>query len=150
MAKTSVAVVLAGSLCAAVATGAAEAVAATQPLSGPPAASAPSAWKQIFENSQALYYVHATDVAQPGQFDVETLLEFKIPQVVDGVQVWSVVSEMKLNCDQKQMLTVDNALHAQQMGGGRVIQLQAVNDTWHEAQPGTLGEMILSAMCGTK
>jgi hypothetical protein len=126
-----------------------------EPIASPPSAASstatatrPVAWKQIYEDSQTIYYVSATSPAQMGESDTESLLEFKIPQVVGSSQVWSVVSRMKLNCDQRQVVTIDNTSYALQMGTGTVIQSQGANDTWHQPEPGSLGELVWSTACG--
>jgi hypothetical protein len=115
---------------------------------GPGAMSGAVAWKQVYANSQATYYVGATNLPQAGDSDTETLLDFKIPQVVGSAQVWSVVSRMKLRCGQQQVVTVDNTLYARRMGAGKAIQSQDANDNWHEPEPGSLGELIWSTACG--
>jgi hypothetical protein len=148
MVKVCAAVLLAGLLCAAVPIACAGTIASPPPSSTSPASGGP--WKQIYENGQTIYYVGAAYIPQTGQSDVEALLEFKIPQVVGGAQVWSVVSRMTLSCDQKRMITVDNTLYAHRMGAGRVVQSQAANDTWHQPEPGSLGELIWSTACGAK
>jgi hypothetical protein len=142
------AVILAGLLCAAVPTVRAEAVA--PPPSSHVAAGGAPAWKQIYEDGQTIYFVAAASVQQTGESDIESLLEFKVPQVVDGVQVASVVSRMKLSCDQRRMVTIDNTLYAQPMGAGRIVQAQASNDTWHAPEPGSLGDLIWGVACGRK
>jgi hypothetical protein len=149
MVKARAAVLLAGLL------GGVAPISLAQPVASPSSASSsaitPSrtpAWKQIFENNQTVYYVSAADVVQTGESNAESLMEFKIPQVVGSAQVWSVVSHMKLNCDQKQVVTIDNTFYARRMGTGTVIQSQNVNDNWHQPEPGSLGELIWSTACG--
>ena len=127
--------------------------ASAQPIG--PSASAPRAsaasptpvWKPIYRNSQKTYYLDASNVSESGQSIVASLLEFKIPQVVNGDQVWSIVTRMKLSCQQRQIITMDNTLYALQMGGGPVVESQAVSDTWHTPQPGSLGDLIWSTAC---
>ena len=104
-------------------------------------------WKQIYEDGQTIYYVSAAHPTQGAESETESLLEFKVPQVVNSAQVWSVVSHMKLNCDAKQVVTIDNLSYAQKMGAGTVIQSQDANDTWHEPEPGSLGELIWNTAC---
>ena len=117
--------------------------------SAPPAPTANPApvWKPIYQNSQKAYYLDASNVSESGQSIVASLLEFKIPQVVNGDQVWSIVTRMKLSCQQRQIITMDNTLYALQMGGGPVVESQAVSDTWHVPQPGSLGDLIWSTAC---
>lgn len=114
----------------------------------PPAPPSPTVgptapWKTIFENSQAIYYLDASGLKSVGQYDVTALVEYKVPQVIDGSQVWSVVTRMKLSCDQKQLVTIDNTLRALKMGAGPVVQDLPANDNWHEPQPGSLGNSDL-------
>jgi hypothetical protein len=149
MVKACAAVLLASLLWSAAPIARAGTIASPPPPSSGPPSGAP-AWKQIYENGQTVYYVGAADIPQTGRSDIEALLAFKVPQVVDGAQVWSVVSHMTLSCDQKQMITVDNTLHALRMGAGKVVQTQAANDTWHQPEPGSLGELIWSTACGAK
>lgn len=104
----------------------------------------------MYENSQTIYYVSAANIPQTGQSNLQTLLQFKIPQVVDGAQVWSIVSNIRLSCDQKQMVTLDTTLHSLRMGAGEAVQSQASADSWHAPEPGTLGEMIWNTACGKK
>jgi hypothetical protein len=121
------------------------------PSSSPAAASAAApAWKQIYENSQTLFYVDAGSVQQTGQYNVAALLEYKIPRVIGGVQVWSAISRMKISCDEKRMATVDNTLYALRMGTGKVVISQTTGDLWHPPQPGSLGEIIWNAVCEKK
>ncbi|HXQ17359.1 MAG TPA: surface-adhesin E family protein [Caulobacteraceae bacterium] len=127
----------------------AEPIASSSPsLSAAGTPSQTTTWKQIYEDNQTVYYVRAADVVQTGESNAESLLEFKIPQVVGGAQAWSVVSHMKLNCDQKQVVTIGNTFYALRMGTGAVIQSQDVNDNWHQPEPGSLGELIWSTACG--
>lgn len=148
MVKARAAILLAGLL------GVVAAIARAEPIASPssasPGATAPgraAGWKQIYEDSQTIYYVGATSPAQTGEFDTASLLEFKIPQVVGSAQVWSVVSRMKLNCEQKQVVTVDNTSYALPMGTGKVVQSQDAGDSWHQPEPGSLGELIWSTAC---
>lgn len=114
------------------------------------ASSGGPAWKQIYEDGQSVYYVSTGGAPQPGEAEIESLIAFKVPQVVAGAQAWSMVSRMKLRCDQGQMLTVDNTFHAAKMGAGPLIQSQDAADTWHAPQPGSLGELVWNAVCGQK
>jgi hypothetical protein len=116
--------------------------------SSPPSGAPTPVWKQIYEDSQTIYYVGATSLAQTGEADTASLLEYKIPQVVGSAQVWSVVSRMKLNCGERQIITVDNTSYALQMGTGTAVQSQDANDAWHTPEPGSLGELIWSTACG--
>jgi len=145
MVRARVAVLLAGLLCAVAGLARAQPTAASP---SPSPASAAPAWKQIYESGQTIYYVGATNLPPTGRSDTQTLMEFKVPQVVDGSQVWSIVSHMKLSCDQERMITVDNTLYALPMGAGPVVQLQPANDTWHQPEPGSLGELVWSTACG--
>jgi len=142
--KRAAARLLAGLLCVGVP------AIASPAIPSAPAANAAPGWRQIYADSQTIYYVGAADVAPTGQSDIETLLEFTVPQVVNGAQVWSIVSHMKLSCDQRRMFTVDNTLYALRMGAGPVVQLQPANDAWHQPQPGSLGELIWSTACGRR
>jgi hypothetical protein len=117
------------------------------PSSSAGVASHAGSWKQIYEDSQTIYYVSAAGAGQTGESDTQSLLEFKVPQVVGGVQVWSMVSRMKLSCDKNQVVTVDNTSYALPMGAGTVIQSQGANDTWHHPEPGSLGGLIWSTAC---
>jgi hypothetical protein len=123
---------------------------AAPPASSPSSAGAASraaSWKQIYEDSQTIYYVSAAGLAQTDESDTQSLMEFKVPQVVGGVQVWSMVSRMKLSCDKNQVVTVDNTSYALPMGTGAVIQSQGADDTWHHPEPGSLGGLIWSTAC---
>jgi hypothetical protein len=111
-------------------------------------AAAPSGWKQVYEDSQTIYYVGAAGAAAAGEGDAEALLAFKVPQVIDGVQVWSIVSRLKLDCPQRRVVTLDNTLYALPMATGKVIQVQDAHDDWHTPQAGSLGELVWSAGCG--
>jgi hypothetical protein len=117
----------------------------------PPAAlaAAPApAWKQIYENGTLVYYIDVEGFQKTGQSSLSSLLEYKVPQVMGGAQVWSIVTHMKLSCDQDQMVTVDNTLYALKMGAGPVIESQLSSDTWHAPQPGSIGGLVWSAACG--
>ena len=109
-------------------------------------------WKQIYQNSQATYYVGATNLPQTGESDTQTLLDFRIPQVVGGAQVWSVmVSRMKLKCGQQQVVTVDNigSTRWANGGAGRPIRSQDANDSWHTSRSlGRSARLIWSTACG--
>jgi surface-adhesin protein E len=118
------------------------------PAPGPPAASEPAGWKQIYETGQTVYYVDAARAGLGSERDVETLLAFKVPQVVDGAQAWSMVSRMRLNCDSDQVATIDNTFYALPMGAGRAVQTQPADNEWHEPDPGSLGELVWSTSCG--
>jgi hypothetical protein len=122
------------------------ALALAQPTAS--AAASPQApWKLIFENSQVTYYIDARAVQASGVSDVVSLLEYKIPQVVGGAQVWSIVSHMQLNCGAQLLVTTDNTLYALKMGAGPVVAAQSANDSWHRPQSGSLGDLIWSRAC---
>jgi hypothetical protein len=121
---------------------------AVPPAPSPASAGAAANWKQIFETDQTTYYVSNAAAVPAGDFNVDTLLEFKVPQVVDGAQVWSMVTRMQLNCRSQQVMTIENTFYALQMGGGKAIQTQATSDNWHEPDPGSLGELVWSSSCG--
>jgi len=137
-----IAVLLAGLACLAAAPG------FSQTGGAPPPPAAGPAWKQVYEDSQTVYYVDAANVPRIGQAEVQTLMAFKAPEVFDGVQVWSILSRMKLSCDQREMMTLDNTFHALPMGGGRVVQSQPSSDNWHSPKPGSLGELVWNSACG--
>jgi len=118
-----------------------------QPSSASAAASPTTPWKLIYENSQVTYYIDARAVQASGVSDVASLLEYKIPQVVGGAQVWSIVSHMQLNCGAQLLVTTDNTLYALKMGTGPVVAAQAANDSWHRPQPGSLGDVIWNRAC---
>ncbi|HWF76946.1 MAG TPA: surface-adhesin E family protein [Caulobacteraceae bacterium] len=105
------------------------------------------AWKQLYDDSQTSYYVDADTLPKSGPSDVTTMLEYKIPQVIGGAQVWSIVTHMRVNCDGNQMVTRDNTLYASKMGAGPVVQSQPANDNWHAPLPGTLGGLVWGAAC---
>jgi hypothetical protein len=117
------------------------------PLARAQAPAAAPAWKQIYDDSQTTYYVDAGTLPKAGASNVTTLLEFKIPQVIGGAQVWSIVTRMKVECGQNQMVTSDNTLYASKMGGGPAVESQPANDTWHAPLPGTLGGLVWGAAC---
>jgi hypothetical protein len=131
---------------AAAAPGAAAIAAPAAP--SPAGATATTNWKQIFETNQTTYYVSAATPAPTGDSNVDTLLEFKVPQVVDSAQVWSMVTRMQVNCSSQQVMTVENTFYALPMGGGKAIQTQATSDNWHEPDPGSLGELVFNTRCG--
>lgn len=147
-----VAVLLAGLLCVAP-------VAHAQAPAAPPpptaAAAAPTAapaspWKQIYENSQTAFYIDDGNRQQSAQSDITVLAEYKIPQVIDSVQIWSIVSHMKVRCDAALIATVDNTPHVLPMGAGRAVPVQAAQVNWRSPQPGSLGALIWNAACGKK
>lgn len=120
-----------------------------QPAATPAAAAGPgAAWKQIFENGQLVYYIDTGGFQKTGQSSLSSLLEYKVPQVMGGSQVWSIVTHMKLSCDQDQMLTIDNTLYALKMGAGPVVESQTADDSWHAPQPGSIGGLVWNAACG--
>jgi len=121
-----------------------------QPPTSGAASAAPGDWKEIFANSQTTYYLESADAASHAQVNLRTLTEFTVPQVIDGVQVRSIVSSMRLDCGGKRMVTIDDGLYADRMGGGKLIALQAANDTWHPPAPGSLGELIWNSACKRK
>ena len=114
----------------------------------PAGATAASNWKQIFETNQTTYYVSAAGPPPSGDYNVDTLLEFKVPQVVDGAQVWSMVTRMQVDCSSRQLMTVENTFYARPMGSGKAIQTQAASDNWHDPDPGSLGELVWNSTCG--
>jgi hypothetical protein len=120
---------------------------AAQRASPAPAARAAPAWKQLYEDNQTIYYLDTSNLPKGGASSATSLLEYKAPQVIGGAQVWSIVTHMKLNCDQNQMVTTDNTLYALKMGGGPIVQSQPANDTWHAPLEGTLGALVWGAAC---
>lgn len=125
------------------------AAAAAAPV-GAASASAAPAWKQVYENGQVVYYVDAGGLPKSGDEKVASLLEYKVPQVIGGAQVWSIVSHMRLRCDAQQMVTTDNTLYARKMGGGPAIESQPANDSWHAPQPDSLGGLVWREACGAR
>jgi len=114
----------------------------------PAPASPTPAWRQIFENAQTIYYLSAANAPPTGEAEVETLQQFKVPQVFGGDQIWSIVSHYRLDCGQDRIVTLDNAYYPHRMGEGSPIQSLNPNDTWHAPEPGTLGELIWNTACG--
>jgi hypothetical protein len=113
-----------------------------------PAAVAPAGWKQLYEDGQTIYYVDAAAQRRAGGASaVTSLLEYKVPQVIGGAQVWSIVTHMQVNCDEHRMLSSDNTLYASKLGGGPVVEAQPSNDSWHTPQPGTFGGLVWTAVC---
>jgi hypothetical protein len=105
------------------------------------------AWRLIFETSQTIYYVGAANVGPTGETDIETLQEFKVPQVFGGDQIWSVVSRYELNCGEDRIVTLDNSYYPRRMGAGAAIQALNANDAWHTPEPGSLGELVWNTAC---
>jgi len=112
-----------------------------------PAGHAAPAWKQIYEDNQTVFYVDAAGLPTAGDASVTALLEYKVPQVIGGSQVWSILSHMKVSCGQNRMVTADNTLYALKMASGPAVQSQPSNDTWHAPQPNTLGGLVWGAAC---
>ena len=123
-----------------VAAGARPQTAAPPPATGP-------AWKPIFQNKQLAYYVDASRAQPSGPFELTLLEQFTLPRVIDGAQVWSLVSRIKIRCDQKEIATLDITLHALKMGAGPAIASQPIGEALHEPQPGSLGAIVWSAAC---
>lgn len=121
---------------------------AAQAAPDPAAAIAAVGWKQIYETNQTTYYVSSATAATSGDLNVETLMQFKVPQVVDGAQVWSMMSRMQVNCQSQQLMTVENTFYAMPMGGGKAIRTQAASDNWHNPDPDSLGELVWNTSCG--
>jgi opacity protein-like surface antigen len=144
MAKTRAALFLVDILCAAASIAP---LAATASPASAAAGDGAAAWKQVFETGQTIYYVSAADPPRAGEAAIETLLEFKVPQVVAGAQAWSMVSHMKLDCDGQRVMTTDNTFYALPMGAGAAVRTEAANDLWHEPEPGSLGELVWSVGC---
>ena len=122
---------------------------------GPAPAPAPGGggqptWKQVFENSQTVYYIGQGGAPAGSTVDLSSLLEFKIPQVVNATQIWSIVAHLKVNCAAKQMITVDNTLYAGKMGAGKAVSVESGSDNWHTPQHGSLGELIWTTACASK
>jgi hypothetical protein len=69
---------------------------------------------------------------------------------MDGIQIWSIVSHMKLKCGEARMATMDSTPHVLPMGGGRAVPMQVGQDSWHSPQPGSLGELIWNSVCTKK
>ena len=141
-------------LTAAVALGAG-ALAAAQPAAqaGPASAAGQPAWRQLFETPQTTYYVGppAPATGPPaGDLAVSSLVAFKIPQVLNGAQVWSVISDVRVSCARHQMITRDSGLYASPMGAGKPISQSFGVDTWHAPEPGSLGELIWNTACAPK
>jgi hypothetical protein len=109
--------------------------------------SAPN-WKVIYQDNQTAYYVDAGGAPKSGEAATASLIEYKVAQVVGGAQVWSIVSHMKVDCDQREIMTIDNTYYASKMGTGPVIQSQPSSDNWHAPQPDSLGGLIWNAACG--
>ena len=124
----------------------AQAAVADTPTTAASAAASP--WRQVYENGQTRYFIDLAGPPATDPAEMQVLLEFKVPQVVDGDQVWSVVSNMRLSCGQERLLTLANQLHAAKMGDGPIVETQAVHDVWHQPQAGSLGETIWRAICG--
>ena len=105
-------------------------------------------WKVIYQDPQTAYYVDAAGAPAAGETTTASLIQYKIAQVVNGAQVWSIVSHMKVDCDQREIMTIDNTLYASKMGTGPVVQSQPASDNWHSPQPDSLGGLIWNAACG--
>lgn len=111
-------------------------------------ASAPN-WKVVYQDAQTDYYVDAAAGGpKSGEFTTASLIQYKVAQVVGASQVWSMVSHMKVDCDQREIMTIDNTLYAAKMGTGPIVQSQLSSDNWHTPQPNSLGGLIWNAACG--
>ena len=108
---------------------------------------APS-WKLVYQDAQTAYYVDAAPGPKSGEFPTASLIQYKVAQVVGASQVWSMVSHMKVDCDQREIMTIDNTLYASKMGTGPIVQSQLSSDNWHTPQPDSLGGLIWNAACG--
>ena len=128
----------------------ARAQAAASPPPGASTASVAPSWKPIYETSQMAYYVAADVPPQSGESDISVLAEYKIPQVMDGVQIWSIVSHMKLKCAEARMATIDSTPYVLPMGAGRAVPMQVGRDGWHPPEAGSLGELIWNSVCAKK
>ena len=111
------------------------------------AADTAPAWKQVFENSQTIYYVSAAVAGSTGQTDMETLQQFKAPEVFGGDQIWSIVSRYKVDCAEDRIVTLDNAYYPRRMGAGAAVQALSADDEWHTPEPGSLGELVWNTAC---
>jgi hypothetical protein len=120
---------------------------AARPADTPAPAPATPAWKQVYQTRQTTYYLSAAGGGAQGTVRVASLIQFKVPQVIDGAQVWSVVTRMTVDCAGRRMVTLDNTSYAAKMGTGPVVTSQNPGDTWHAPQAGTLGDLILSQTC---
>jgi len=144
---------LAGAAVLALLAGGACADASAAPSAGASAPAAPNAavppgWKVLFENSQSAYYLQPpAPAAAAGELQATTVLEFKIPEVLGGAQVWSIVAHLRLACDRQQLATSDNTLYASPLGAGPVVSVQRGDLAWRPPQPGSIGEMILRESC---
>ena len=104
-------------------------------------------WKPIYQDNQTAYYIDSRNLPLTGESTVASLIAYKVAQVNGGSQVWSVVSHMKVDCDQREIMTTDNTFYALKMGTGPVVQSQPSSDNWHAPQPDSLGGLIWSAAC---
>jgi surface-adhesin protein E len=133
----------------------------SQTPGGPPVASAASSpsesdstWTQVAEDSQRIYYLErhaapsATASPDPGKTNLRSLIEFKIPQVSKSTQVWSIVSKLQMDCENKLAITLDDTLYSGKMGAGRIVSSESARDSWHAPAPGSLGEMAWTIACG--
>jgi hypothetical protein len=121
--------------------------AAPQARAQAPAAGAAPGWKQLYEDGQTVFYVDPSNLPAAGPANVTALLEYKVPEVINGSQVWSILTHMQVHCGENRMVTIDNTLYALKMGAGPVVQSQPSNDSWHAPQPGTLGSLVWGAAC---
>ncbi len=137
-------------LCAAASAAHAAPSPAAAPAPTPAAATSPPGWKQLFENSQNIYYMGA-NLARPAdpaaKMEVTLLVEFKIAQVLDGAQAWSAVSRLQLDCAQGRMITLNDTYYASKLGQGPAVSSHGGVDVWHAPQPGSLSQLIWSSAC---
>lgn len=125
----------------------AQGIAAPSASPAPQSAGAAPAWKQLYDDNQTAFYVDPTGLPKTGAADVTSLLQYKVAQVIGGNQVWSIVTHMKVKCDENQVLTTDNTLYALKMGTGPVVEAQPANDSWHTPIAGSLGGLVWKAAC---
>lgn len=122
----------------------------------PPAAPASSssagqsAWVQVAQDSQRLYYLESDASPSHGRKPARSLMEFKIPQVFQGTQVWSIVTNLQVDCDARQTVTVSDTFYSGRMGVGRIVSFNSGQDTWHAIAPGSLGAMAWDLACKAK
>ena len=123
----------------------------TQPVAPNSADRGPN-WVKVAEDGQRLYFLEenaATSAApRSGKAELRSLMQFKIPQVLQATQVWSLVSSLQLDCDRGQALTVSDTFYSGKLGTGRAVSFRASSDAWHTPAPGSLGEMAWNVACG--
>lgn len=97
-----------------------------------------------------VYANPATVRRSGGKVTLWEVIDYNTAQMNDGEPYMSRKTQNEYDCKEKRFRILALSLHAENLGGGKVIWSDADPDKWTPAPPGRVGEAAWKFACGEK